>query len=82
MPLAKLYISEKEVARMMGHNEAWLSQNAPMLEKSAAFPPIDPVIRLRHRESIENWARDRNAQITNRSYSKPEKRNEENIDAF
>lgn len=82
MPLAKLYISEKEVARMMGHNEAWLSKNAPVLEKSAAFPPIDPVIRLRHRESIENWARERNAQITGRTYSEPTERNKENLDAF
>lgn len=77
---APLYVSEAQIAAMLGHRIDWLRQNATMLERQYGFPPIDPVIGKRHREAVEAWARERNTRrpAPQRSTNK----NQENTDAF
>lgn len=56
----KLYVNEREAARMLGHDVAWLRENARSLEEQFGFPKIDVAIGRRHREAIEEWSRERN----------------------
>lgn len=78
-----LYIPEAEVARMLGHKIDWLRENAAALEQSTGFPAIDPVVGLRHREAIEEWARERNAKRRRGPERLTEtSRRRENPDAF
>jgi hypothetical protein len=60
MTVPKLYLTEGEVARMLGHDTAWLRANAPTLEAVHGFPKVDCAIGKRHREAIEEWSRERN----------------------
>lgn len=83
MPAAPdpLYVKEAEAARMLRHDVTWLRQNAPMLEAQYGFPQIDPATGMRHREAIEEWARERNR----RNARRPERlseTNRENTDAL
>lgn len=57
----RLYINETEVARMLGHEIAWLRTNAATLERQYGFPKVDPATGKRHRPSIEAWAHERNS---------------------
>ncbi len=75
-----LFISESTVAKMLGHDRSWLERNAARLEQTANFPKIDPVIGKRHREAIEEWARERN--VHRRSIRPLEEKHRENFDAF
>jgi hypothetical protein len=55
-----LYVNESEAAKLLRHDVTWLRTNSTALERTAGFPKIDPVIGMRHREAIEEWARERN----------------------
>jgi hypothetical protein len=77
-----LFIPEREVARLLGHDMAWLRSNAPVLEASTGFPSIDPVIGMRHREAIEEWARERNVRRRSGPERLTETNQRENHDAF
>jgi hypothetical protein len=81
MPIASLYVSEKQVAQMLGQTVDWLRANASMLEASTGFPKIDAVIGKRHREAIEVWARERNFR-SKRGPERLEERNRENFNAL
>lgn len=81
MPAAPLYVKEVEAAKMLRHDVSWLRQNAHVLESQYGFPKIDPAIGMRHREAIEEWARERNF----RNAKRPERlieTNRENVDEF
>lgn len=82
MTVTSLYVSEKEVAQLLGQSISWLRSNAHMLEASTNFPKIDPVIRKRHREAIEVWARERNFRHTPGRDRLNSERNQENRSAF
>jgi hypothetical protein len=56
----QIYASESTIAKMLGHDRAWLHANACMLEQQYGFPKIDPAIGKRHRPSVEAWASERN----------------------
>jgi hypothetical protein len=76
-----LYVKEAEAARMLRHDVSWLRQNAPTLEAQYGFPKIDPAIGMRHREAIEEWARERNSRRT-RGSERLTEANRANPDAF
>lgn len=76
-----LYVREVEAARMLRHDVTWLRKNAAMLEAQYGFPKIDPATGMRHREAIEQWARERNSRQATRSPRLSEN-NKENFDAF
>lgn len=76
-----LYKSEAQIARMLGHDTAWLRANADMLETQYGFPPIDPAINKRHAPSVERWAQERTQQLRPTVQPKRQK-NQENIDEF
>lgn len=80
-PSDALYISEADVARMLGRSTDWLRENRADLETQFSFPPIDQAVGKRHREAVEEWARERNV----RSRQRPERlngTNRENPHAF
>ncbi|MGC0225190.1 hypothetical protein [Pseudooceanicola nitratireducens] len=58
--IAPLFIKEEDVAKMLGHNVRWLRERSTLLEDQYGFPKIDPATRMRHREAVEAWARERN----------------------
>ncbi|MGR1580689.1 hypothetical protein ACSSNL_04410 [Thalassobius sp. S69A] len=60
MSIPKLYLTESEVARLLGRDIAWLRANGATLEAQYGFPKIDCATGRRHREAIEAWASDRN----------------------
>lgn len=76
-----LYVREVEAARMLRHDVTWLRQNASVLEAQYGFPKIDPATGMRHKESIEQWARERNSRQAPGSLKLTEA-NKENFDAF
>lgn len=76
-----LFISERTVARLLGHDVKWLKENAEMLERTTGFPKIDPVINKRHREAVEVWARNRNIRKA-AGHERLTETNRENNDAF
>lgn len=76
-----LYVTERQVATMLGQTLDWLKAHAEDLERSTAFPKIDPVVGRRHRESVEIWARQRNLRQQVRMSGSTET-NRENEDAF
>ena len=81
MTLPSLYVSEKEVAQLLGQSLTWLHAHVADLEASTNFPKIDPVIKKRHREAIEVWARERNFRnVPGRD--RLTERNQENMNAF
>jgi hypothetical protein len=81
MSAAPLYVKEAEAARMLRHDVTWLRKNAPTLESQYGFPKIDPAVGMRHKEAIEQWARERNTRQAPRSVGLTEA-NRENVDAF
>ena len=81
MTLVSLYVSEKQVAQMLGQTVDWLRANGPMLEASTNFPKVDPVVGKRHREAIEVWARERNMRRSG-GLERLTERNRENQSAF
>lgn len=54
-----LYITEAQVAVMIGQTVRWLRDNRAVLEASTGFPPIDPVLNKTHLPSVEAWAQKR-----------------------
>lgn len=83
MPEQALFIAEKDVARMLGHDINWLRSNAKNLEDATGFPAIDPVVGKRHRESIIEWARERATRATRRPIGQfQQETNQENDNAF
>ncbi len=66
-----LYVNEQEAAKLLRHDVTWLRNNSNALERTAGFPKIDPVIGMRHREAIEEWARERNITRLNRASEQP-----------
>jgi len=78
----KLYVKEEEAARMLGHNVTWLRSNAETLESQYGFPKIDTAIGKRHKESIEEWARQRNLTPTQRVLERLNRNSRENTNAF
>ena len=78
---APLYIKEADVARLLGHDVTWLRANASALETITGFPKVDVVIGMRHREAIEEWARERNFRKAMRQERLTET-NRENPNAF
>lgn len=76
-----LYVKEVEAARMLRHDVGWLRANAPTLESQYGFPKIDPAVGMRHREAIEEWARERNSRRT-RGSERLTETNRENPNAF
>lgn len=80
--ISPLYIPEADVARMLGHKIDWLRENGPVLEVSTGFPKIDPVIGMRHREAIEEWARERNVSRRRGPERLTETNRRENPNAF
>lgn len=57
----QLYLSERSIAQMLGHDLKWLTANARDLERQYGFPQVDPAIGKRHAPSVVQWASDRNA---------------------
>ncbi|MEX0303095.1 MAG: hypothetical protein AB3N24_11780 [Leisingera sp.] len=80
--MQQLYVSEGSVAKMLGHDVKWLRANSHNLEKQYGFPPIDPAIGKRHRESIEAWARERNTRKAPTRPGRLSTTNQENENAF
>ena len=76
-----LYKSEAQIARMLGHDTAWLHKNATALERQYGFPPIDPAIGKRHAPSVEQWASERTASLRP-AVRKKTIRNQENDSEF
>jgi hypothetical protein len=74
-----LYVNEQEAAKLLHHDATWLRTNSNVLEQTTGFPKIDPVIGLRHREAIEEWARERNV---SRVIKVAPHEHEENNEAF
>ncbi len=70
-----LYVNEQEAAKLLRHDVTWLRKNSSALENTTGFPKIDPVIGMRHREAIENWARERNISRLQRPSSTPNRGN-------
>ncbi|GLO70289.1 hypothetical protein VWZ88_12740 [Phaeobacter sp. JH20_36] len=68
MSVQSLFVKEAEVAKLLGHDVKWLRANSTTLEAQYGLPEIDPAIGLRHREAIEEWARERN---TRKAKSRP-----------
>lgn len=58
--LLPLFVADRDIARLLGQSLGWLKANVASLEATTGFPKIDPVIGLRHREAVEEWARERN----------------------
>ena len=78
-----LFVTEKDVAKMLGHDINWLRSNAKNLEEATGFPAIDPVVGKRHRESIIEWARERSQRRLSRGVGQLHRvTNQENKDAF
>ncbi|TNE57817.1 MAG: hypothetical protein EP341_03800 [Sphingomonadales bacterium] len=82
MTIQRLYISEAETARMLGHDTKWLRDNADRLEQQFGFPKIDPATRRRHAPSIEAWASERNSVIRRGPGQLNGNSNQENENAF
>lgn len=74
-----LFKSEAQIAKMLGHDTAWLRSNAPALEEQYGFPPIDPAIGKRHAPSVERWAQERTQQLRP---VRPQRRHQENSHEF
>lgn len=78
-----LYTSDRNIARMLGHDVKWLHKNATTLEDQYGFPRIDPAIGLRHIPSVEEWARERNSRLPKaRTERLPQNNHEENFNGF
>lgn len=83
MTVQRLYVKEVEIAKMLGQDIRWLRLNRENLERQYGFPKIDPAIGMRHREAVEDWARERNARYAKARYERSSKTNHtENHDAF
>ncbi|MEQ3669683.1 hypothetical protein [Pseudophaeobacter sp.] len=82
MPPQRLYETEKEVARLLGHDVTWLRKNSNTLETQYGFPPIDAAVGMRHRESIEAWARERNTRKVKARTGRLSETNQENENGF
>lgn len=83
MPVQQLFVKEADIAKMLGHDVKWLRSNSETLERQYGFPKIDPAIGMRHREAVEEWARERNARYAKaRSERLTETNHTENHDAF
>ncbi len=83
MPVQQLFVKEADIAKMLGHDVMWLRSNSETLERQYGFPKIDPAIGMRHREAVEEWARERNARkAKTRSERFTETEHTENHDAF
>ena len=48
------YLSESDVAKVLGKSRAWLRQNRPALEREG-FPPVDGLIGLTCVADIQAW---------------------------
>ena len=75
MPVSRLYVKEAEIAKMLGHDVTWLRSNLNTLERQYGLPKIDPAVGMRHREAVEEWARERNMRTAK---SRPERLTETN----
>lgn len=83
MPVQQLFVKEADIAKMLGHDVKWLRSNREVLERQYGFPKIDPAIGMRHREAVEEWARERNARTAKaRSERLTETNHTENPNAF
>lgn len=85
MPTAEpLFVSEKDVATMLGSDIKWLRANIKALEETTGFPKMDPVVGKRHKEAIIEWARERAFRSSKRQARmlEADQRNQENKDAF
>ncbi len=83
MSVQQLFVKESDIAKMLGHDVKWLRSNSETLERQYGFPKIDPAIGMRHREAVEEWARERNARTAKaRSERLKETNHTENHDAF
>lgn len=83
MTVQRLYVKESDIAKMLGHDVRWLRSNSDALERQYGFPKIDPAIGMRHREAVEEWARERNARYAKvRSEQSTATEHTENHDAF
>ncbi len=83
MAVQQLFVKESDIAKMLGHDVKWLRSNSETLERQYGFPKIDPAIGMRHREAVEEWARERNARTAKaRSERLKETNHTENHDAF
>lgn len=80
--LAKLYLSEREVARMLGRDLAWLKANLPTMIRQYGFPKIDTAVGRYHREAVEEWARERNVTRRRAPGERLNETNRENRDAL
>ena len=78
--MPQLYVSESTIAKMLGHDAAWLRKNSAVLERQYGFPTIDPAIGKRHAPSVERWASERNAVNSPARASKT--KHMENLDAL
>lgn len=80
--MEKLYVKDAEIAKALSQPLTWLKANASMLERQFGFPRIDPAVGLRHREAVEEWARERNMR---KATARPEwltETNQEDQNAF
>lgn len=83
MPSQPLYVSEREVARLLGRAIDWLKSHRTDLEDRYGFPKVDQAIGKTHRESIEEWARKRNAKsLASSSERLSETNQQENLNAL
>jgi len=82
MPAQSLYVSDRELARMLGHAIDWLKANRDKLEQQFGFPKVDPAIGKTHREAVEEWARKRNARDPGAASERLNRDNRENLDAL
>lgn len=79
----KLFASDREIAKMLGHKVDWLTANARTLETTSGFPKVDPLVGLRHVESVIEWARNRNlTQVLRHQKKVARSKNVENLDAI
>ncbi len=76
-----IYLSERQVAELLGYGIDWLRRHAAELERQFGFPGIDPAIGKRHRPSIEAWASERNNRSRKVDPPRP-KPTQGNINAF
>lgn len=82
MGVPRLFETEKEIARLLGHDVTWLRKNSSTLENQYGFPPIDPATGMRHREAVEEWARQRNVRTAKARSGRLSETNQENHNAF
>lgn len=60
-----LYMSDRQVAEMLGVTRQWFSQNHARLELNHGFPKRDPAFNKRSRSAVLTWHLSRDKQTMN-----------------